>query len=293
MYYAHPHVYWGIVHERGIAEHYMLLHEESLMYQNATCERNTQSVVHGDWLIGTPDMLIKNKEGVVIAGVEIKTASAYVSDDAFDFSSAHKPPRERMPETYYAQCCGYLMLHPQAKSWTLAVLAAGNMYHEIVVTREEAKDDIVKYITSAHKFYLDHVVTGEPPKEPKTSMHDINDAWPDSLTSSVKAISYYNFASKPDPQDAAICNILREIAVKREELDKLSKDVDVLKTQIANYMQDAERIVDAETQEPLVSYKKQERSTLDVKRLQLEQPTMAKEYLRTSSTRVLRFFKGK
>ena len=86
--------------------------------------------------------------------------------------------------------------------------------------------------------------------------------------------------------DSELAQIITEYKELNSNIKEATAELDQLKLQICTRMEDAEMIIAEEKR--LATFKYQERNTLDSKALKAAHPEIYEQFLKTSSTRVLR-----
>lgn len=147
---SNQYMEWGNRLERPVADKWSEKHGK-IVSKGLFIEKIFSGVI----LCGTPDFIVLDAN----QGLEIKTAG---SRSAFKWGNG---PTD-IPMEYYLQCQWYLML-TGFDIWHMAVLIGGNEYKDYVIQRNEKIINVAQ--DKAMKFWKEHVLTGEPPEDFKSS----------------------------------------------------------------------------------------------------------------------------
>jgi putative phage-type endonuclease len=255
-------MYWGSKLESAVFERFCDEHPEL----DARYQPHNASVFNGI-MCALPDGLIYEND-VPVAGLEIKTASAYKASEWDDDT----------PMEYYLQCQHYMAVFDLPK-WYLAVLIGGQRYIEQVIERDQ---DVIDLLTEREAEFWQLVVDRTPPAV------DGSDASENVLK--------YLYPADSVIEQAAILPETVEIEGEQVSVASLA----LMRVQLKDEIADAERrlkLVDntfksllgendrAYAGDFLVTWKGYTRSGIDTKRLQAERPEVAGEYIKATPYR--------
>lgn len=132
--YPSEPAYWGTVHEDAIAHHFTAVTGLKVRRRNAILQ-------HPDhpWMLANIDREIVAPG--LRAGLECKSASAYLSDDWQD---------DAVPLAYQAQCQWYMAI-TGFSTWYIAALVGGNRFTCTMLSRDD--EVIHSMIAAGHAFW--------------------------------------------------------------------------------------------------------------------------------------------
>lgn len=261
--------YWGNMLEDIVAKEYAKRNGVKVQRVNATI-RNPEN----DWMIANIDRAIINpeisgnvriKEGKLTTDriLECKTANQYLAKLWGDEQS------EQVPDYYLTQCQWY-MGNTSASICGLGVLIGGQKFRSYQIAFDP---ELFEMLTDeCSKFWHENVQADVPPAP--TTFDDVLHRW-----------STHN----PDQVVSADDDLAQKVADYKElssNIKEATKELDDLKLQICTRMEDAEMIIAEDKR--LATFKYQERNTLDTKALKSAHPDIYEQFVKTSSTRVLR-----
>ena len=261
--------YWGNMLEDIVAKEYAKRNGVKVQRVNATI-RNPEN----DWMIANIDRAIINpeisgnvriKEGKLTTDriLECKTANQYLAKLWGDEQS------EQVPDYYLTQCQWY-MGNTGASICGLGVLIGGQKFRSYQIAFDP---ELFEMLTDeCSKFWHENVQADVPPAP--TTFDDVLHRW-----------STHN----PDQAVSADDDLAQKVADYKElsgNIKEATKELDDLKLQICTRMEDAEMIIAEDKR--LATFKYQERNTLDTKALKSAHPDIYEQFVKTSSTRVLR-----
>ena len=261
--------YWGNMLEDIVAKEYAKRNGVKVQRVNATI-RNPEN----DWMIANIDRAIINpeisgnvriKEGKLTTDriLECKTANQYLAKLWGDEQS------EQVPDYYLTQCQWY-MGNTGASICGLGVLIGGQKFRSYQIAFDP---ELFEMLTDeCSKFWHENVQADVPPDP--TTFDDVLHRW-----------STHN----PDQAVSADDDLAQKVADYKElssNIKEATKELDDLKLQICTRMEDAEMIIAEDKR--LATFKYQERNTLDTKALKSAHPDIYEQFVKTSSTRVLR-----
>ena len=175
------------------------------------------------------------------------------------------------PANYYVQCQHYMMVTGM-DTWYLAVLVLGREFLWFEINRNE---EDIKALRDAEEDFWGYVVNQKAPPV-------------DGTEACSRTLDTLYADSEPDTEIdlTAISNVLQ----KRSEISKSIKELEERKkaceNDIKNYMAESER---GSCEGFKVSWKSQERTTVDTKKLAADHPEIdLRDYSKTSSSRILR-----
>ncbi len=261
--------YWGNMLEDIVAKEYAKRNGVKVQRVNATI-RNPEH----DWMIANIDRAIINpeisgnvriKEGKLTTDriLECKTANQYLAKLWGDEQSEHVPD-------YYLTQCQWYMGNTGASMCGLGVLIGGQKFRSYQIAFDPELFEMLHEECS--KFWHENVQADVPPVP--TTFDDVLHRW-----------STHN----PDQAVSADDDLAQKVADYKElssNIKEATKELDDLKLQICTRMEDAEMIIAEDKR--LATFKYQERNTLDGKALKSAHPDIYEQFVKTSSTRVLR-----
>ena len=239
-------------------------------------QRFNSTIAHPkhDWMRANIDRAIINPE---IAGnvrikdgklttdriLECKTANQYLAKLWGDEQS------EQVPDYYLTQVQWYMGI-TGASMCGLGVLIGGQKFRSYQVAFDP---ELFEMLTDeCSKFWHEHVQADVPPAP--TTFDDVLHRW-----------STHN-PNQALQADDELANLVAEYKDLNATIKEASGELDTLKLQICTRMEDAEMIIAEEKR--LATFKYQERNTLDSKALKAAHPDIYEQFVKTSSTRVLR-----
>ena len=201
------------------------------------------------------------------AGVECKTTSAYNKGGFED---------GEIPAYYYVQCQHYMAVKEFDRMY-LAVLVLGVGFYWFVIERNDA--EIEALMDAEKRFWLNHVLAGKKPE-------------PDGSENCGKAISWLT-RNQNDFETASVID-LKEKLDRRETLKIMIETLDKEKNQIEQEIKvRLGTAVVGDVDGYSVTYKSQNKTTVDSKRLKEEMPEIYLKYSKEQQNRVLRINKKK
>lgn len=261
--------YWGNQLEDIVAREYAKRHGVKVQRVNKTLEHPEFAWARAniDRAIINPEISgnVRIKDGKLTTDsiLECKTANQYLAKLWGDEQS------ESVPDYYLTQCQWYLGV-TGTENCGLAVLVGGQKFRSYQIKFDA---ELFKMLLSeCSAFWHDHVLADVPPAP--TTFDDVLHRW-----------SKHNPNHALDADDE-LTQVIAEYKDLNATLKEASEELDALKLQICTRMEDAEMIIEGEKR--LATYKYQERTTLDSKALKSAHPEIYQQFLKTSSTRVLR-----
>lgn len=214
---------------------------------------------------GPEPWMLGNLDGTTIEPrvVEIKTASAFRRQAWGEVGS------DEIPTYYTAQVQWYLAL-TKFKIADVATLIGGDDFRIYTVLADAEVQAML--IARAREFWQ-RVQDGRPP-EPTTAA-DAALLYPRSL------------AGKAQPATDSDLADLAAIRGAQERINTYEAIAEEAKARLQGRLGEAEAIVDADGRS-LCTWKTQERTTVDVKRLRAEHPAIAEAFARVNQSRVFR-----
>jgi putative phage-type endonuclease len=260
----------GLALERFIADEFERAKPGTVCYHPAP-------VVRTDW--GFPagasvDRYVATTEHprTPTAILECKTAFSYPAGLAWQAPDPGKGAGEGdLPDAYYTQVQWYLAV--TGLGWAYGAADTGRSELTIVPIRANERVQ-ARLIEAGRAFWTEHVLAGVPPAPIGTDAdaEALARLWPDTV---------------PDPpvtiEDELAELILSDYlahSVKAKEHEEQAK---AAKQQLQALMGENEQAVVGSWR---LTWKKQQRTTVDTKRLKAERPEVAAEYSRTSESRV-------
>lgn len=197
------------------------------------------------------------------AGLECKTTSAYSKTD---FANGE------IPLQYYCQCQHYCAVMGYERMY-LAILVLGKAFYHFVIERND--DEIAALIDNEVEFWKHHVEPHIPPD-------------PDGSESAAVAIQAIHGTDKPTGGSKVLLqyeNSFARLNALQKEIDALTKESDAIRQEIMVALGDA---TEGSSEQYLVTYRPQTRTSVDSKVLKTKWPDVYNECLRTTESRPLR-----
>lgn len=209
------------------------------------------------WMLADVDRLIVGEN----AGLECKTTSAF---NKTDFTKSDIPPQ------YYVQCMHYMAV-TGAKQWYIAILVLGVGFYYFVIDRNE--EEIESLINIESKFWNDHVLECIEPDADGTqpTATAINEIYYPIEGESVDLMPYRD--------------LLEQYHELNAQIKALEREQDRIKQEVQIYMATATEGI---TEGYKVTWRNQERNSIDTKRLQVEHPEIYNAYLKKSVSRTFK-----
>ena len=196
------------------------------------------------------------------AGLECKTTQAWGGKVIM---------KGEIPLTYYVQCMHYMAVMGYDRVY-LAVLIFGKGFFHLTIERDE--DEIAALVAAEASFWRDHVEAGISPD-------------PDGSQSAEQAVDaiWGNRAQEDELLMFDFSDDMRELC----DLAAAEKEIKRRKDAIKQRLQAAlgEHMVGS-SDRYVITWRPQERSSIDSRRLYRERPDIYREYLTTSSTRIFK-----
>lgn len=172
------------------------------------------------------------------------------------------------PATYYVQCMHYMAV-TGASQWHLAVLVLNKGFHTFVINRDE--DEIKALIDAEKAFWENHVLKQIPPL-------------PDGRNASGEVISvmYPRSSKLTEVSLLGTEEKIKEFMNISQEIKTLEQKAEAIKQQIQLEMKEAE-IGNALGYQ--VTWKGQNRTSIDSQRLKIDRPDIYETYTKTTSFR--------
>lgn len=261
--------YWGNMLEDVVAKEYAKRNGVKVQRVNQTLEHPEFNWARAniDRAIINPEISgnVRIKDGKLTTDriLECKTANQYLAKLWGDEQS------ESVPDYYLTQCQWYMGV-TGASLCGLGVLIGGQKFRSYQIAFDAELFEML--IEQCSQFWIEHVQADMPPAP--TTFDDVLHRW-----------AQHN----PD-QAVQADDDLAQLVAEYKDLNKTIKEagveLDDLKLQICTRMEDAEMIIAEDKR--LATFKYQERNTLDSKALKAAHPDIYEQFLKTSSTRVLR-----
>ena len=251
--------YWGNVMEETVAKEFSLRTGMKVRKRNAILQHPEHP-----FMLANVDRLIVGKN----EGLECKTASEYLRDDW---------EGEEIPMAYLLQCQHYMAV-TGADAWWIAVLIGGNKFVHKKIDRDE--ELIENLIQIEKEFWEEHVLRKVPPEidGSDASTEWIKATYPDADPDTEMEL---------DTESDKLLEALEVIKAEEKELNEQKKKYEnQLKEKLGTFEKGF-------TNHFIVTYKNQERQTVDSKRLKAEKPELYKEYSKVSKSRRLLFKEAK
>jgi putative phage-type endonuclease len=220
------------------------------------CNYVLQNVEHY-WMLADVDRLIVGEN----AGLECKTTSAF---NKTDFTKADIPPQ------YYAQCVHYMAV-TGAQKWYIAILVLGVGFYYFCIDRNE--EEINALLTIEQDFWNNNILACVEPS-------------PDGTRATAEALSEMYYANEGQSVDLLpYRNLLEEYSKLNAQIKVLEREQEQIKQELQVYMANA---TEGHTDGYKVTWRQQERNTIDTKRLQVEHPEIYSAYAKKSLSRMFK-----
>jgi len=247
--------YFGNILEDVVAKEFMRRTGKKVRHRHAILK-------HPDypWMVANVDRLIVGER----VGLECKTTSAYLKDKWTD---------EEVPAEYLIQCQHYMAVTGY-DAWWIAVLIGGNQF---LYKKIERDDELIRMIIDKEKdFWVNHVEKKHPPDV------DGSEASSQLLKSLYPESDPENDIDLPDQATL----LLEGLENVNHEMKTLTTYKNNYENQLKNMLGESEK---GYASNYIVTWKSQERRTVDTKRLKQERPDIYQSFLKTSSSRTLRY----
>lgn len=193
------------------------------------------------------------------AGLEIKARSAYMADKYGEEGS------DQVFDSDMVQCQHYMSVLKMDR-WYLAVLLGGQDLRTFVIPRDE---ELVGYIVDRESNFWKAVQSRIPPTP--ESLHDLTVLYARDTGDSIQA-------------DSKIESAVHDLADIKTSLKRLGESKDGCELIIKQRMEGSALLTDA-SGAPLATWKTSTSKRIDVTRLRKENPAVAAEYTKESSSR--------
>lgn len=246
--------YWGNVMEATVAKEFSERTGMKVRKRNAVLQHPEH-----EWMLANVDRLIVGKN----EGLECKTASEYLKDEWTG---------DETPMAYLLQCQHYMAV-TGAEAWWIAVLIGGNKF---VYKKIERDDELIANLIDLEKeFWEEHVLKQEPPEM------DGSDASA-ALLKSMYPESDPESETELGQEEDKLLEALEQIKEEEKELkERKQKYENQLKEKLKTFEKGL-------SPRYVVTYKTQERRTVDSKRLKAEAPELFEKYTKVSTSRPLK-----
>ena len=196
------------------------------------------------------------------AGLECKTTQAWGGKVIM---------KGEIPLTYYVQCMHYMAVMGYDRVY-LAVLIFGKGFFHFTIERDE--DEIAALVASEAAFWRDHVEAGISPD-------------PDGSQSAEQAVDamWGNRAQEDELLMFDFSDDMRELCDLAAAEKEIKRQKDAIKQRLQAAL--GEHMVGS-SDRYVITWRPQERSSIDSRRLYRERPDIYREYLTTSSTRIFK-----
>ena len=196
------------------------------------------------------------------AGLECKTTQAWGGKVIM---------KGEIPLTYYVQCMHYMAVIGYDRVY-LAVLIFGKGFFHFTIERDE--DEIAALVASEAAFWRDHVEAGISPD-------------PDGSQSAEQAVDaiWGNRAQEDELLMFDFSDDMRELCDLAAAEKEIKRPKDAIKQRLQAAL--GEHMVGS-SDRYVITWRPQERSSIDSRRLYRERPDIYREYLTTSSTRIFK-----
>lgn len=261
--------YWGTTLEDIVAKEYATRNGVKVQRVNKTLvhPQFTWARANIDRAIINPiisgNVRIKDGKLTTDSILECKTANQYLAKLWGDEQS------ESIPDYYLTQCQWYMGITGTLHCG-LGVLIGGQRFRSYQIAFDPELFEML--LQECSTFWHQHVIADVPPAP--TTFDDVTHRW--SQHEAGSALS----------ADDELVNLITEYKDLNATIKEAGKELDDLKLQICARMEDAEMVIAEEKR--LATFKHQERKTLDSKALKEAHPDIYEQFVKTSSTRVLR-----
>lgn len=245
-------VQWGQILENTVAGEYARRHNVKLI------EPDTFVNPKYPWLTCHADRLIEGQP----KGLEVKTAGAYM---AKEYGVEHT---DEVPELHIIQCTTYAAVYG-FKDWALCALIGGNRYKDYEIAYNSKLGNA---ILEASREFWKRVEDRNPPDA--QTLDDLKLLWPVSNAGKVLEVNQ---------EVHAVIESYRDIQAK---IKLLEADAERFKFEIGSVLGDSEIAV--YEGKKAVTWKSQNRTTIDIAKLREQYPEVARSCERISSIRVFR-----
>lgn len=196
------------------------------------------------------------------AGLECKTTQAWGGKVIM---------KGEIPLTYYVQCMHYMAVMGYDRVY-LAVLIFGKGFFHFTIERDE--DEIAALVASEAAFWRDHVEAGISPD-------------PDGSQSAEQAVDaiWGNRVQEDELLMFDFSDDMRELCDLAAAEKEIKRQKDAIKQRLQAAL--GEHMVGS-SDRYVITWRPQERSSIDSRRLYRERPDIYREYLTTSSTRIFK-----
>lgn len=196
------------------------------------------------------------------AGFEAKTTSPF---NRTDFENGS------IPANYFWQCQHYMAV-TGAEEWYLAVMVFSTSFHVFRIERDE--NAIAQLIEAERIFWNEHVLQGLPP-------YPIGSDADDEAIDQMYSASPYDKAANIDDMRSS----LDTLALYEQESKQLKEKIEAIKQNLKLRMGDCTNALCGRWK---VTWKEEQKTSIDSKRLRAEQPETFAMYAKTSVSRPLK-----
>jgi len=203
------------------------------------------------------------------AALECKTTSAFNKND---FENGE------IPLYYYCQCVHYMNVLGYAKMY-LAVLVGGQKFYHFEIPRQESEIEALQ--RAEEEFYKKYMEGDEDPSELVTGSDSDGDILQKMYPKETETETLLLFDLEEQ---------IEEMERLKEEQKEMERKIKEIENRVKAEMGEFEKgIMNRYT----VTWKSQNRTSIDTKKLKAEEPEVAKRYMTTSTSRVFRVKKNK
>lgn len=243
--------YWGNVMEDIVAQEFSIRTGLKVRRKNAILKHPEHQ-----FMLANVDRLIIGKQ----EGLECKTASEYLKGEWED---------EEIPAAYLLQIQHYMAVTGY-KAWHIAVLIGGNKFIHKKVERDE---ELISYLIQIEKdFWENHVLKEIPPAF-------------DGSDSSVDLLK----ALYPESEPELEINLPKDAETLIEALEVIKSDIKESETKKKEYENKIKALMGVNEKAYAgirkITWKSNNVTRIDSKRLKAEKPELYKEYSNTTSER--------
>lgn len=230
--------------------------------------RVNQQLVHPEhaWMTANIDRRVVAAPNGKREGLECKTASIWQQKEWGE-------KEDQIPIQYLIQVMHYLAVTGW-DAWHVAVLIAGNDFRTFRIERDE---DMIADLIMREREFWDFVIRRVPPEV--VSLDDAYMRWPKDYGNPIVA--------SPNARRA-----YDRLMALRDQQDALEEEIDKEKLIIQQWMGDHSTLLDIDGRTPLITWKAQSATRIDVDKLRKEHAEIADACSKKSESRVFRI-KGK
>lgn len=267
-------VYWDKVGERKPIEENEAMRQGSDLEDYVAqrfCEATGKRVKKNSFMLQSVEhpYMLADVDRLVVGENAILECKCTLNRDNYSYEDASS-----IPAYHLVQCLHYMSVVGADKCY-LATLVYGKGFYIVEINYSDYVDDINALIAMEKRFWNDNVKAGVPP------MPDGSDSSSDTL---LEQYPESNMELPPVDLEPYTEQLKRLVEVKKE-----AKRIDEEQKSLENLIkQSLGETAIGESDQYYVSWKSQNKTTVDSKALKAEMPEVYARYAKTSSTRVFR-----